>query len=64
MKLTQGRQLIAHLKRGPMTTMELLRLGISACPWKRIAEQLRPNEVLVKTKRFDGLTVYRVRVKK
>jgi hypothetical protein len=35
MKLTQGRQLIAHLKRGPMTTMELLRLGISACPWKR-----------------------------
>jgi hypothetical protein len=28
------------------------------------AEQLRPNEVLVKTKRFDGLTVYRVRVKK
>jgi hypothetical protein len=60
MKDTQGRRLIAVLKRKSMTTMEMLSLGISVAPWKRIAEQLRPDEHLVKRKNERGLTVYRV----
>jgi hypothetical protein len=60
MKATQGRRLIAALKRKGHTTMEMLALGISVAPWKRIAECLRPDEQLVKRKNERGLTVYRV----
>ena len=52
MKTTQGRALIAALKRRPMTYMELLALGLSVCPWKRVSESLRPDEKLVKGKRY------------
>ncbi len=48
MKETQGRRLIAALKRKPMTSMELQMLGISTCWWKRVQESLGPNERLIK----------------
>lgn len=57
---TKGRQLIRLLKRCGMTYMEMLDMGISTCPWKRIQEQLRPGEVLVKRKNARGLVVWRV----
>jgi hypothetical protein len=50
MKTTQGRKLIALLKKRGMSTLELQQAGISTCPWKRIVEQLRENEELTKTK--------------
>lgn len=59
-KQNQGRRLIAALKRKGHTTMEMLALGISVAPWKRIAEQLKPGEHLVKRKNERGLLVYRV----
>lgn len=59
--MTQGRQLIALLKRKGYTTMELLKTGISTAPWKRIAESLKPDEALIKAKNARGLHVYRVR---
>lgn len=62
MKETQGRRLIRLLKRRGMTTLEMLQTGISVAPWKRIAESLRPNEVLLKQPNGRGLNVYRVRV--
>jgi hypothetical protein len=43
---TQGRRLIAILKRRGMTMMDLIQTGISVCPWKRIAESLKPGERL------------------
>ena len=46
MKQTQGRKLITLLKRRSMTTMELLKTGISTCPWKRVNESLREDEQL------------------
>ena len=55
----QGRRLIQHLKRRGMTTLEMLQLGISVCPWKRIREQLRDGEHLVTNKK-GRFTVYRV----
>lgn len=58
---TQGRRLIAMLKRKQMTTMDMLMTGVSTAPWKRISEALKDGEMLVKAKRADGLTVYRVR---
>ncbi|MFN7610237.1 MAG: hypothetical protein ACK5QX_04775 [bacterium] len=56
----QGRRLIAQLKRRGMTTLEMLQLGISVCPWKRVREQLKADEMLVKSKNKQGLIVYRV----
>lgn len=65
---TQGRRLIALLKKRGMTTMWLQAQMISTCPWKRIVEQLKPNEQLLKTKRYptEGrwYYVYRVVAKK
>jgi hypothetical protein len=57
---TQGRLLIAALKRKPHTYMDMLRHGISVSPWKRIAESLGPTEALVKEKNRRGLTTWRV----
>lgn len=64
MKTTQGRKLIAMLKKRGMTTMELLQTGISTCPWKRIDECLQEGEQLTKHKNQRGLNVYRVAVYK
>lgn len=63
-KATQGRKLIAILKKRPMTTMDLQQTGISTCPWKRVYEQLGPREELTKTKRYpdDGRWYYVYRV--
>ena len=65
---TQGRRLIALLKKRGMSTLELQQTGISVAPWKRCKEKLKPNEQLLKTKRYpdDGrwYYVYRVVTKK
>lgn len=60
-KQTQGRKLIALLKRRSMTTMDMLRTEISVSPWRRISESLKPCERLEKVKNKRGLFVYRVR---
>lgn len=57
---TQGRRLIAALKKKPHTYMEMLRIGVSTSPWKRVQECLRESEALVKTIGDDGLTRWRV----
>ena len=51
-KYTQGRELIALLKKRSMSTLDLQLAGISTCPWKRIAEQLTEKEQLIKTKHY------------
>ena len=48
MKRTQGRRLIAALKRRAMTYGDMLGMGISTCPHKRVAESLREGELLAK----------------
>lgn len=53
--MTQGRKLIAHLKRRPMTYMQMLMLGISTCPQKRVWECLQQGEYLHKRKNARGL---------
>jgi hypothetical protein len=53
--MTQGRKLISALKRKPYTYMEMLSLGISVCPWKRVREALKDDEdVLIGKKWFGG----------
>lgn len=59
MKQTQGRKLIFALKRRGMTTLEMLQLGISVCPWRRVTEALKEGEQLIKSKK-GRYTVYRV----
>jgi hypothetical protein len=60
MKRTQGRKLINALKRRPHTYMEMLSLGVSTSPWKRVSECLGVGEQLVKTPNARGLTTWRV----
>jgi hypothetical protein len=60
MKTTQGRRLIAALKRRPMTYGAMQALGISTSPQKRVAETLREDEQIVKAKGADGLVRWRV----
>ena len=57
---TQGRILIGLLKRRAYTYLEMLMLGVSTCPWKRIREQLSGDEQLIKQKDAKGRTTWRV----
>ena len=57
---TQGRRIIAALKRRAMTYGEMQRLGISTSPQKRVAECLRDDEQLLKGNGTDGLVRWRV----
>lgn len=60
---TQGRTLIAALRKRPHTYLDMLAHCVSTSPWKRIAETLRPTEKLVKGTRRVGdryLTTWRV----
>ena len=59
-KPSQGRRLIALLKRRGMTYMEMLSTGISTSPQKRVVESLAPCEVVKKHKNARGLVVWRV----
>lgn len=56
----QGRRLIAALKRKPHTYMEMLMLGISTSPQKRVVECLSPTEQVHKAKNSRGLVMWRV----
>ena len=59
---TQGAVLIECLRIRPRTYGEMIRLGVSTCPWRRVAESLdETREKLVKTKGHDGLIRWRVR---
>ena len=61
---TQGRRLIELLKKRGMSTLDMQREIACTCPWKRIEEQLKPNEFLLKNKRYPDqgrwYYVYRV----
>lgn len=56
----QGRRLIAALKRKPHTYLEMLMLGISTSPQKRVVECLSPTEQVHKVKNKAGLITWRV----
>lgn len=57
---TQGRRLIAQLKRRAMTYGDMLSLRISTSPQKRVVESLKSDEQILKTKGRDGLVRWRV----
>lgn len=61
MKRTQAARLAVHLRRRPMTAMDMLQTGISVAPWKRLSESssyLKPGERLVKGRNRCGLVTY------
>jgi len=63
MKTTHAQKLLSALRRRSMTYMELLQLGVSTCPHKRLAEgahHLKPGERLERKKNAHGLVVLRV----
>lgn len=60
---TQGKVLVQALKRRPHTYMEMMRYGVSVCPWKRIQEALRvhyPGHQIAKGRNRQGLITWRV----
>jgi hypothetical protein len=64
--MTQGRQLIAALRRKPHTYGEMMQVLMwqSTSPWKRAVEALKEDEQIVKGKRHiigsRYLTTWRV----
>lgn len=56
MSATATNLIAAQLKARPMTYMEMLRLGLSTSPWKRVAEWLEfhPHWRLMKGVRCVG----------
>ena len=62
--LTQAERLYAHLRRRAMTNLEMVLLGVCACPWKRLEEgvhHLRKGEWLDRQWNAQGLRTYRVK---
>jgi hypothetical protein len=58
---TQGRIVIAELKRRPMTYRQMLNLGAGNSPWRRCMEALdERREKVIRSKGADGLTRWRV----
>jgi hypothetical protein len=62
---TQAEKLLHHLRRRPMTYMELISLGISVCPWRRLSPDevephLRPGEKISRKLNGRGLVTLRV----
>ena len=64
MTKSQSARLIEYLRGGWRTTGDMLRTGISVCPWKRLSESghrhLRPHEKIMKVLYPDGSMRYRV----
>jgi hypothetical protein len=61
---TQAEKLAVHLRKRALTTMEMLQLGYSVSPWRRLTESstyLREGERLVKGKNGRGLVTYAIR---
>jgi len=57
---TQGRRLIADLKRHPMTYREMLKASESCSPWRRVKESLLPGEHVITATNAQGWKVWRV----
>ena len=55
-KPSQGRRLIALLKRRQYTHREMLQASESCSPWKRVKEALKPDEQVVIGKRGEWTT--------
>lgn len=58
---TQGRLVLAALRRRPLTYAGMLALGVGLSPWKRAVESLdESRERIERKKRRDGLITWRV----
>lgn len=57
---TQGRALIALLKRRAMTYRDMLAASPSCSPWKRVTESLAEDEAVVTGTNAKGWTTWRV----
>lgn len=58
---TQGRLVIAELKKRPMTYRQMLNLGLGNSPWKRAMECLDAEcETLLRVPGADKLVRWRV----
>lgn len=58
--LRQGYKMVEILKNRGLTTLELIQLGISVCPWKRVKEAMPQGWKLDKSGRKGRHIVYRV----
>lgn len=65
MKHSQSARLIDYLRGGWRTTGDMLRTGISVCPWRRLSldeasRHLRKGEQIRRIPFKDGSMLYRV----
>lgn len=56
--MTQAQRLIIAIrsKRNGMTMLELEKLGISSCPWRRLSSDERPERFLRPGERLERKT--------
>lgn len=63
-RTTQAAQLVAAIRKHPMTYGDLLALRVSTSPWKRLEESahryLKPHEELTRITRRDGLVAFKI----
>jgi hypothetical protein len=62
--MSQGQQLLQAIRRRAMTYGDLLALGISTCPWRRLEEakhHLKPGERIVRGTNRRGLVTFAVK---
>jgi hypothetical protein len=57
---TQGQQLVAALKKRWMSYSDMIALGVSLCPWKRIPGAIPADHELKKRENSRGLVEWRV----
>lgn len=59
-KQTQGQKLVAALKRRWMSYSDMLALGVSLCPWRRVPDALPEGHTIKKRTNPRGLVEWRV----
>lgn len=62
--MSQGQQLLNACRRRAMTYGDLLALGVSTCPWRRLSEaerHLKPGERIVRGTNKRGLVTFAVK---
>jgi hypothetical protein len=60
--MTQGQTLLQAIRKRAMTYGDLLALGVSTCPWRRLQEaerHLKPGERIVRKTNARGLVTLR-----
>jgi hypothetical protein len=61
---TQGQKIVERLQKRWMSYSDMLALGVSLCPWKRVKDAIPEGHIVDKRTNAKGLIEWRVVRKK